>query len=228
VEDPGRVLPRALGWSVIMVFLAYFVPLLVALGASSAEQHEWVDGYFSTIALEIGGPWLAGWLVFAAGISNIAMFQAELSGDAFQIMGMAEHGYLPKIFATRSRHGTPTYGILLCTLVIICMTVASLDKLIEMLNFNHAISLLLEYLSFLKLRISRPDLERPYRVPLNTVGCIILFTPPLLATLVIVGLASFETYLFFVAFSAFGLLIFAIREHKVCQRYSLVDDTTVF
>jgi hypothetical protein len=30
------------------------------------------------------------WTIFAAGISNVALFEAEMSSDAFKIMGMGE------------------------------------------------------------------------------------------------------------------------------------------
>ena len=82
VDNPGRVFPKALTMSVIMVAACYFIPLLVALGASTAPPEAWVDGYLAKAASDIVGPWLGGWTVFAAGISNIAMFQAELSSDA--------------------------------------------------------------------------------------------------------------------------------------------------
>jgi amino acid transporter len=92
-----------------------------------------------TVAEEAVGPWLGGWVVFAAGIANLAMFLAEMSSDAFQILGLAERGYLPKIFSQRSRYGTPTYGILVGTCVILAMSVSNLSSLIELLNFNYAL-----------------------------------------------------------------------------------------
>lgn len=82
VENPAHSFPRAMMYSVFMVGVAYFVPLLVALGASTADPSAWVDGYLAKAASNIIGPWLGGWTVFAAGVSNIAMFQAELSSDA--------------------------------------------------------------------------------------------------------------------------------------------------
>jgi amino acid transporter len=158
VQDPGRLLPVAMFWSIILVVLGYLIPLLSALGATDSLPHDWVDGYLATAASQIGGRWLGAWVVFSAGVSNVALFLAELSTDAFQLMGMSERGFVPKIFAQRSRHGTPTYSILLgLGFVIVLMSVANLDKLIEMLNFNYAISLLMEYAAFLKLRISKPE-----------------------------------------------------------------------
>lgn len=157
VRDPGYVLPRALMWGVAIMMAGYIFPVMIAIGATDSEPEDWVDGYLTTAAQEIGGEWLGAWVVFAAGVSNLGMFQAELSADAFQLMGMAERGFVPKIFATRSRHGTPTYGIILGVAVIVCMVSFDLEQLIEMLNFNYAIALLLEYAAFLKLRVSNAD-----------------------------------------------------------------------
>lgn len=156
-EDPERVFPRAMILSVLMVTGSYFLPLLVATGASAAPQHAWVDGYLATAASNVIGPWLGAWTVFAAGISNIGLFQAEMSSDAFRVMGMADRGFVPKMFGTRSRWGTPTYGILLGTVVIVVMGANSFASLTEMLNFNYSMALLMEYAAFIKLRISKPD-----------------------------------------------------------------------
>jgi amino acid transporter len=168
IEDPGSVLPsHGLVHSGGFLLLFSFIDCDWCL----TPTNEWVDGF---LARCVG--WLGAWTVFAAGISNIALFQAELSADAFQLMGMADRGHVPKLFSQRSRHGTPTYGIMLGTAVIVVMGTSNLDTLIEMLNFNYAISLLMEYCAFIKLRISAPNLIRPYRIPLSTTAA--LFAPP--------------------------------------------------
>jgi amino acid transporter len=217
VRDPGHVLPRALMWGWVLMMAGYLLPLMVAIGATDSEPADWVDGYLTTAAEEIGGEWLGAWLVFAAGVSNIAQFEAELSADAFQLMGMAERGFVPKFFATRSRHGTPTFGIILGVVVIILMGSFNFEELIEMLNFNYSISLLLEYSAFIKLRISKPDgmfcfglraehihhvvshllfscflllVPRPFRIPLGTVGSCIFLSFPVMAIFLIIAIAS--------------------------------------
>jgi amino acid transporter len=139
IENPGHSFPRAMFVAVIFVVVGYMIPILTATGTTDASQDKWVDGYMGTVAEEAVGPWLGGWVVFAAGIANLAMFLAEMSSDAFQILGLAERGYLPKIFSQRSRYGTPTYGILVGTCVILAMSVSNLSSLIELLNFNYAL-----------------------------------------------------------------------------------------
>jgi amino acid transporter len=102
-----------------------------------------------TVAEKVVGPWLAVWTVFAAAVSNIALFEAEMSGDAYQLMGMADCGLIPKKFCKRSRFGTPTNGILVGTFVIFCLGVVDFELLVEML-----FSLLMEFAAFVKLRIT--------------------------------------------------------------------------
>jgi amino acid transporter len=139
IADPGRSFPKAMFGAVLMVVLGYLLPLMVALGTTNASQNEWVNGYMATVVTEAVGPWLGTWVVFAAGVSNLAMFQGEMSSDAFQILGMAERGHLPKMFAKRSRYGTPTWGIVLGAAIIMAMSVTDLSSLIEMLNFNYSV-----------------------------------------------------------------------------------------
>jgi amino acid transporter len=212
--DNTKLFLRAMMLGVVLVIGCYFFPLLIAIGASDSEQTDWTNGYLASINREVVGPWLGAWTVLAAGISNIAMFQAELSSDAFQLMGMADRGHLPKIFSKRSRHGTPTFGIILGTAVIVFMGASNLDELVEMLNFNYALSLLLEYAAFFKLRISKPDLERPYRIPLNTFGCVCFFLPAIIATLAVMSLATFKTFYFALGSWFTGYMVFYAKQRS--------------
>jgi amino acid transporter len=217
IDQPSTMLPKALLWSVILVVLCYLLPLLVALGATDAAPGDWTDGYLTRVATEVVGPWLGAYTVFAAGISNIAMFQAELSADAFQLMGMADRGHVPKLFSIRSVHGTPTFGIILGTAVIVVMGVSHLDQLIEMLNFNYSISLLIEYAAFLHLRFTRPDLPRPWKIPLGKWGCVLFMLPTISMTLLLLALASYTTYWFCLGVNFVGLAMFYAKTIQIDQ-----------
>ena len=117
-------------------------------------------------------------------------------------------GHLPKILSKRSRHGTPTFGIILGVIVIVIMDCLSdFDQLIEMLNFNYAIALLMEYAAFLQLRIRQPDIPRPYRIPLGTFGCFVLFLPTILLTLAVLACANSKTYIFSICVLSTGLFL---------------------
>lgn len=157
VRDPERVFPRAMFLAVILTVLSYVIPLASGLGGMDSHQEDWNAGYFATVATTIGGSWLGIWTVFASAVSNIALFEAEMSGDAYQLMGMADRGLIPKLFTKRSRFDTPENGIILNTFVIILMSVADFEQLVEMLNFAYSLAFLMEFAAFIKLRIDEPD-----------------------------------------------------------------------
>ena len=149
--------PKGIFVGLFLCIICYIVPIMIAVGATDYSQSEWVDGHLGQVAIDIGGEWLGAWTIFAAGISNLAMYEAELSSDSFKLMGMAERGHLPKLFKTRSKYGTPTNGIILGTVVIIVFGCADFGQLLALLNANYAFALLLEYAAFVKLRFYRKD-----------------------------------------------------------------------
>ena len=111
----------------------------------------------------MGGNWLAWWVVAAAAASQIGQFQAEMSSDSYQLLGMAERGFLPKALARRSKHGTPLWGILLSSLGVVALASFSFVEIVELLNAIYCMAELLEFAAFIALRVTAPALPRPYR-----------------------------------------------------------------
>ncbi|KAG5398249.1 hypothetical protein IGI04_020063, partial [Brassica rapa subsp. trilocularis] len=196
VESPGETFPKALFGAVLLVMGSYLIPLMAGTGAlSESSSGEWSDGYFAEVGMLIGGVWLKGWIQAAAAMSNLGFFEAEMSSDAFQLLGMSEIGMLPAFFAQRSKYGTPTISILCSATGVIFLSWLSFQEIIEFLNFLYALGMLLEFAAFVKLRIKKPDLNRPYRVPLNTFGTLLLCLPPSLLVILVMVLAAPKTFL---------------------------------
>ncbi|KAI3881001.1 hypothetical protein MKW92_053864 [Papaver armeniacum] len=186
-------LPKALFGAVILVICTYLIPLLAGTGALESKASEWSDGYFAEVGMLIGGVWLKWWIQAAAAVSNMALFEAEMSGDAFQLLGMSEMGMLPAFFASRSKYGTPTISILCSATGVLFLSWLSFQEIIEFLNFLYSIGMLIEFAAFVRLRIDKPDLRRPFRVPLQTLGVTILCVPPGILLILVMCLASFKT-----------------------------------
>lgn len=73
-------------------------------GSSSPEGGEarwslWQDGYFATVAEAVAGRWLGVWVVLAAAVANVGLFEAEMSSDALQVMGMVSR--VPSFFCSK-------------------------------------------------------------------------------------------------------------------------------
>ena len=85
VTNPSVTFPRGMGLALALVFLFTFVPVLIGTGASSLPYSEWSDGYFAKLAADVAGPWLGIWMVLGGAVSNIGMFEAEMSTDSWQV-----------------------------------------------------------------------------------------------------------------------------------------------
>ncbi|KAK1267801.1 putative polyamine transporter [Acorus gramineus] len=195
VEDPSRTFPKAIVGAVVVVVVSYVVPLLVGTGAVDGPSEEWSDGYFAQVGRVIGGEWVGWWVQVAAAMSNLGLFEAEMSGDAFQLLGMSDIGMLPSVFASRSKYGTPTISILCSATGVVFLSWMSFQEIIEFLNFLYAVGMLLEFAAFIRLRIKKPDLHRPYKVPFNTLGATLICVPPAFLLILVMCLASARTFL---------------------------------
>ncbi|XP_004513415.1 probable polyamine transporter At1g31830 [Cicer arietinum] len=178
VENPKKTLPKGLFFALILVVLGYLFPLLVGTGAVPVNREAWSDGYYSDIAMIIGGVWLRWWLQAAAAVSNMGLFVAEMSSDSFMLLGMAERGMLPKFFTKRSRYGTPIIGILFSASGVILLSWLSFEEIVAAENFLYCFGMILEFIAFILLKIKKPNAPRPYKVPGGKIGAIVMCIPP--------------------------------------------------
>lgn len=213
VENPSKTFPKALFGAVVLVMCSYLIPLLAGTGALNTPASDWSDGYFAQVGFLIGGAWLRWWIQAAAAMSNMGLFEAEMSSDAFQLLGMSEMGLLPTIFAQRSKYGTPTISILCSATGVVFLSWMTFQEILEFLNFLYAIGMILEFAAFIRLRIKKPDLHRPYRVPLQTFGVTMLCVPPTLLLVLVMCLASAKTFLVSGTVILVGLLLYPLLIH---------------
>lgn len=208
VDKPSQTLPKALLWAVVVVTFTYIFPLLAGTGAVELDRTKWEDGYLADLGLVIGGVQLKWWIEVAAALSNMGLFEAEMSSNSFQLLGMGENGLLPQVFERRSKYGTPTLGILCSAAGVIILSWMSFQEIIEFLNFLYCLGMLLEFAAFVWLRIQQPNLIRPFCIPLSTVGVCVLLLPASIFLVGILCLASLKTAVLGVFISMLGFVVY--------------------
>jgi amino acid transporter len=207
VDNPKRTLPKALLYALILVVLGYFFPLLIGTGAVPVNRELWTDGYFSDIAKILGGVWLRWWIQGAAAMSNMGMFVAEMSSDSFQLLGMAERGMLPEFFAKRSRYGTPLIGILFSASGVLLLSWLSFQEIVAAENFLYCFGMILEFMAFVWLRIKHPAASRPYKIPVGTIGAILMCILPTILICAVLALSTLKVFLVSMAAVVIGLVM---------------------
>lgn len=189
VGEPSKTLPKALFYALLLVVLSYIFPVLSGTGALPLDQERWTDGYFAEIGKVIGGGWLGWWIRAAAAASNMGMFLAEMSSDSFQLLGMAERGMLPEVFARRSRYGTPWVGILFSASGVVVLSWLSFQEIVAAENLLYCFGMVLEFIAFVRLRVKHPAASRPFKIPVGVLGSVIMCVPP---TVLIGFIAAFS------------------------------------
>lgn len=225
VENPELTYPRAMIVAVLLVTLAYLVPLAVGVGVNT-QWGEWKEGYFPTVASQIGGPWLGAWMTLAGLISAVGLFSSLLCTAARVPYAMAVRSMLPAPLATlHPRYGTPWVSIVLQSAIVSLLITFSFQELLEMDVFLYAFALIPEFAALVWLRIKEPDLIRPYRVPGGVLGTLTLSLPPVVLCLLTMSLAEPRTKIIGGGAVLSGLILAGIMVYRERQRVASPVET---
>ncbi|KAG9410784.1 hypothetical protein AC1031_018810 [Aphanomyces cochlioides] len=180
VAQPGTTFPRALSLTLVAVLLTYMFPLVAGAIHNDPSWTTWHEGSFSDMALSLGGHGLSVLITIATMASNWGQFNSDLLCSSFQLTGMAELGLAPAIFTSRSARGdVPYVSVALSFAVVIALVSVDFEAMLAMVNVASALSQVLLMAAGIRLRLSMPRLNRPYRVPCEVPALIALTLLPL-------------------------------------------------
>ncbi|KAE9601175.1 hypothetical protein Lal_00023893 [Lupinus albus] len=209
IDEPHKTFPKALLYAGFLTCLAYIIPLLAATGAMQLDQKNWVGGYFANVAETIAGKWLKLWMEIGAVLSIIGLFEAQLSSAAYQLLGMADLGFVPKFFGERSKwFNTPWMAILLSTIIALSVSFLTFTEIISTVNFLYSLGMLLEFASFLWLRREFPSLKRPFQVPLGLQGLVLMCLVPSVLLVYVMAIATRIVYMSSALLTIFGIVLY--------------------
>jgi APA family basic amino acid/polyamine antiporter len=182
---PGVDIPRSLFGAIATVVTLYVAIAVVAVsafpGPDTALGHRWIRAPLLGVAdrLRHHLPWGLGHVLrFYVGATGalilLAAITTSISGFSRLAYSMGEHGQLPRGFGRLSRraHVSP-YAIVSATGVSILIVVAtsSLKRdvtfLASLFSFGVLLAFTAAQLAVIRLRVTEPDLPRPYRAPFD-------------------------------------------------------------
>ncbi|KAL8159499.1 hypothetical protein V2J09_001036 [Rumex salicifolius] len=191
VEKPKKTFPRGLFIAVIFTCLAYLIPLMAATGAVDVDQSLWESGFLADASKTIVGKWVKIWIEIGAVLSAVGLFEAQMSSCTYQILGMADIGFLPRFCAARAKwFNTPWVGIVVSCIISLGASFLNFDDIVASANFLYSLGMLLEFAAFVWLRYKKPTLKRPFRVPMKIPGLIIMCLVPSAFLVFIMTLAT--------------------------------------
>jgi amino acid transporter len=185
VERPQRTYPKAMIAAVILVSLTYVLPFVAVYFTGIPASSFGEDGSWATIGGLLGGKllgieWLRFLIVLGGMMSAFGMFNALVMSYSRLPLAMAREGMLPKAFAlTSKRTNAPWVAIIVCASGWALCLGLGFQRLITLDIMLYGVSLMLEFVTLVVLRIREPELKREFRVPGGLPGAILAGVFPL-------------------------------------------------
>ena len=167
-KEPAKSLPRGLIGS--MLILAFFALSILLLGPGAAGTDTLKDSgaplVDALVAVYGANTWMASFVNFVGLAGLIASFFSIIYAYSRQIFALSRAGYLPKKLSLTNSNHAPYLAIIIPGIIGFLLSLSGEgDLLILMAVFGATISYVLMMMSYIKLKLSRPNLARPYKAP---------------------------------------------------------------
>ena len=180
VKQARRSYPLALGTAQFLIAAAYVLPVLAGVSLTTSatlwsESKGWPE-----IARLAGGPWVALVIAAMALVSAWSMFNSQLLYISRLPYAMAQEGWFPRVFARVSKRAPVPVAALAAACGVAALFAAfSFTQLVVLDVLLYSVELFLEFLALIALRVKKPELERPFRVPGGLPGLILVTVLPM-------------------------------------------------
>ena len=174
-QRPARTVPRAIFLTMGVLIVVYLGISVVAL--SAITPHDLGTKYILNPvagivdALPFGKQLLSPAVAILAAVVLAVAANAGLMGSSRLSFNMGEYYQLPRIFyRLQPRFRTPIISLGFFSLVasfIILASRGSMDFLADLYNFGAMLAFTSAHLSLLVMRIKKPHLKRPFKIPFN-------------------------------------------------------------
>jgi amino acid transporter len=163
VENPQRNYPLALFGAVALIATSYIVPI-AALWHAGIDASGFTTGSWVQVAKEVVGPWLGLSIVVGGMICGLGMNNALVLSYSRVPFAMAQDGMMPKVFAKTNKKDVPWVSVVVCAIAWTACLPLGFDKLIAIDILVYSLSLLLEFVALMALRVKEPELVRPFKI----------------------------------------------------------------
>lgn len=179
VNNPKRNYPRALFAALLLAIAAYLLPLLAGI-AVTTDPAVWSESAgWPVIAQIIGGKWFGVIIAGAALLSVWSLFNSQLLYASRIPFAMARDGWLPaRLARVEPQTGVPTTALVLLCAVAAVFAALPFGKLVIIDVLLYSAELSLEFAALVWLRVKRPEMVRPFRVPGGWLGLVFITLAP--------------------------------------------------
>lgn len=214
-KEPNRNIPRAIILAMIIITVLY---ILVSFSSVSILGWEVLAGsqapfsQIANVALGSGGGFLLTVIALFATSNTVLLLL--LAGSRI-VYGMAEFHSLPRVLGkVHPRTGTPWVSIVVVGLAaVVFLFLGNLEFLASANNYTLFLSFIFINASVLILRYTSPELNRPFRIPLNIKNIPILSVFGLVTCIILLTQLNLDAIALGIALTVVGVVLaFLSRE----------------
>ena len=163
-RDPGRNIPRGLFTSILAVMAIYLLMNAALLYALPVDRLRSAELPVSLAISDIFGPLSVAVVAVIATVSVVGCLNANIMTTSRVFHALASDRFVPAAAARVNNGGTPDVALgLTATGTILLVLTGEFETVFLIMGALGVFMLALTDAAFFKLRISQPDLPRPYR-----------------------------------------------------------------
>ena len=234
VQNPQKNYPRAIFLSALITFMLFILGSLAIAIIIPNHQINLIEGVMQTFSTFFHLYHLTEILpltAFLLVIGGIAEVNSWIIGPIKGLYATAVHGNLPPFFQKANKHEVPTrllffqaILVTIASLVFLYMPAVSSSFwiLIALSAQGYLIMYILMFIAAIRLRYTKPDVLRTYRVPFQNKGMWALCIMGIFASCAAIGLCflppanmEVKSTLGYVLFLIVGIFIMAIIPHFI-------------
>ncbi len=228
-HTPAKTVPRAVLITMGILVAMYLGLSLTALSAISPQElsttyiNDPVSGIVSH--LPFGSSFLGPWVGGLAAILLFVAANAGMIGASRLSFNLGDYYQLPRFFSrVHERYRTPHISLAFFAIVAIAIVLWSRGKLsflADLYNFGAMLAFFFAHLSLIVMRIKKPTMKRPFRIPFNLrfgpyhipisaiIGCIAT-----VSVWVLIVITKPEGRYLGLAWMGFGLIMYLLYRRK--------------
>ena len=229
VENPQKNYPKAIALSVLLIVGLSLLGVLSIAAVIPQKEISLVSGSlqaFSYMVKAYGLEWMIPYMAGLMAIGAIGSLSTWIIGPCKGLLEAARSGDLPPFFRRHNRYGSPTSALLiqailvsfLSTLFLFTTSVNNAYFMISVIVAQlYLIMYVLMFAAAIKLRYTKADVVRSFKVPGGKIGIWVLGGMGTLASFLtfLVGFfppkqLTFNSPTFYVAFLVIGIFVICL------------------
>jgi len=216
-KDPGKTIPRAILISTLALIFIYTTIAYVVFKIVPSESLAGQASPLAYVAEQFMGPLGVGIITLAGIIAALSSVNTSTMAHSRVAYALARDGYFPKSFFNLSeRFQTPLIALLVGSVFTAAFAATGVVNFVTYAtDFGFIIGFVFVNLSLIKLRRDKPDLYRPFKVPLYPLTPIL----GIIASLFLIIFLEPSTLLIGTELFIFGLIAYSISmvgHYRIC------------